>query len=1017
MKQIFQSHDEINSFSEILHWKDGYCNMKNIKSRVIAMILCLSICITGLVVPVSATFNDGFRDMDSVSDWESAISGSPAGLINMAAGALGIAANTSDVFWYFVDSFLNSRSDEVSIAALNQICAQCNEVFHANVGVGFFSELFAHTSVDLLKLPLTSVFGLNGINFEVQQHPSSGFWRIRDTYTGIWIVTSSGRYPYTEGSSVAATSGGDQWIGEYTAGDNINVGSVHMMSLSSMQNICNQLKASGIAVTLGTMSNGKYRVIKFNRKVWADSSGYPYVCYANESGAAVNGDRNDTSVTEKDPDGEITNVTDNSDNSTNIDMSGMTITLPDGTLQLIDSIIYDESTKTYNIDSHDVYNTYNYYTWNYYINYTSITYIGTSEEYNKYYEVYYELPDGRDSADLTAEELEQLNLSIDVINYGRSADDVSLRSLYHFDGDTRDSSYWNYCTDFTWNTGASLTYMESGNFDGALYLDETDHDFTLKLPSNMLTSDFTFQFRYYQSYTAAPQTDSYIQFGDAMVLQLDGANLKTSGGSSLCGIPIGSWNEIALVRNSGTLYFYLNGVSVGSVSDSASYANTIRFHFGSSQQTYKQLDELRFVNQALYTGGSNYTCTSVPYDTNLTLVLPDSSVPVADEYWKITSSGTNLLSYDLMSGSSPGFKVRNASYNSPTACYFPNMGYCSTYTSVESFDGFTRISALQSGRDSNGYRAGLYGTIYYSGTYHLPNGSYVFSVVLADGTVCSLPFSGFSATAVNFDWGSLKVFRDSSYGSYALAIEPTSSVDIMYMELVEGSSTDLAAEKITSVTILDADSLNTPTLAVRSDIDVTSFQIGGARPSLPTKGLVWALVENQYITSLQIYDGSAWQGVDGRIWTGSRWIPYNSFNVITLKDMYDIVDASGGNYEYIYTEAGFWAWWQKAWNAFTEKLFSVLGSGSSGSSSAVEDTSDPVEDVTVSGASDSSKQSTFFLVKIFYKLFFKDAVDQVTDSAGDFAGVFDPGGSSGSSSSGQAAGVFPALDGESIWDY
>ena len=113
-----------------------------------------------------------------------------------------------------------------------------------------------------------------------------------------------------------------------------------------------------------------------------------------------------------DANGETVNV-DVSGDSPSIDLSGMTITLPDGTIQIADQIIYDESTKTYHVDSHDVYNTYNYYTWNYYINYTSITNIGTTAEYAEKYEVYYELPDGRNSADLTAEECEQLNVSID----------------------------------------------------------------------------------------------------------------------------------------------------------------------------------------------------------------------------------------------------------------------------------------------------------------------------------------------------------------------------------------------------------------------------------------------------------------------------------------------------------------------------------------------------------------------------------------------------------------------------
>lgn len=110
-----------------------------------------------------------------------------------------------------------------------------------------------------------------------------------------------------------------------------------------------------------------------------------------------------------------------------VDLGTLIGNLPTDSNVIFNGCTYDESTKTYyyhtevpiTIDNRQYY----YFTYNYHINYTSITYIGTTEEYDKHYEVYYKLPDGRSSADLTAEELEQLNLSIDVINYGRSADD------------------------------------------------------------------------------------------------------------------------------------------------------------------------------------------------------------------------------------------------------------------------------------------------------------------------------------------------------------------------------------------------------------------------------------------------------------------------------------------------------------------------------------------------------------------------------------------------------------------
>jgi len=158
----------------------------------------------------------------------------------------------------------------------------------------------------------------------------------------------------------------------------------------------------------------------------------------------------------------------------------------------------------------------------------------------------------------------------------------------------------------------------------------------------------------------------------------------------------------------------------------------------------------------------------------------------------------------------------------------------------------------------------------------------------------------------------------------------TSPVDVVGIEVAPGTESNFTAKLISSVVIMTPDQIKTPTLAVKTDIEFgDKYQLGGVRPSVPEKGQVWAMIENQRIVSLQVYNGQAWEAVEGRIWTGERWIPPSSYNIITLQDMYDIVDATP-DFEYIYSESGFWAWWQKSWNAFTERLFIALGSGGAG---------------------------------------------------------------------------------------
>lgn len=672
-------------------------------------------------------------------------------------------------------------------------------------------------------------------------------------------------------------------------------------------------------------------------------------------------------------------------------------TFPDGTFTWIDGcdFEYSEDNRTYYIDassSYDIDNNYYYnYEWNYeyHIDYTSITYIGQTAEYDKYYEYYYDLPDGRSSADLTAAELEVLNTRIDVLEYARSTDDVSVRALYHFDGNTFDSSYWSQSGDFVWSEGASITYMDAGVFGGALYLSENPHAFSVNLPSNLGSGDWTIQFRYYQSATPAPVNDSAVTIGGSALLRFNGSSILNSGGTALSPITAGVWNEICLMRSGNTVVYFLNGVNVGSVSLTSVLSNVINFQFGSGQQTYKYFDELRVTNKALYPA-SGYTPSSVPFDTNLTLVLPDSQLPVADAYWKFESSKENLLSpyqldnfVDFYSGyvystsSSPSYTSRKGSNNmlldfrtsdeycafynsyltpfttSSSGSYFSAIDRSNSYFNISSNSALTYVDQSSSYYQSYSppYSFQIYGynvwADYNSITLFSPNTTYTFSMVSSSGEVGSITFTtpnylssddykaSYSLKTVSFNGYSL-FYAVGSYDGYlrylSCGIRPLfygSGGEFVYLELVEGSSTDLTAEYIESVVVMDKDDLNTPSLAVRTQVDITGYQLGGVRPSLPTEGLVWALVESGRITSLQIYNGQAWEECDGRIWTGERWVPYYAYDVILLKDLWD-VNGTDPTLDPIYTETGFWTWLQSAWKDMIARLDALISKPSGG---------------------------------------------------------------------------------------
>lgn len=933
-------------------------------------------------------------------------------VVPVSAATSGSTVSASEVLYdtasvdqwnaYFSDVVFGELTNSVKWAMLNTPVAAA--------GIGSLSSYqalsnaeskFLYKHRDIVSNPTYAVIKIlidgKAISPAIQYDESLGVHRLIDERSGLWIVSSSGAFPYFREKEVEEGSQESSLGGQWIPYREVSWAMTNVVNEVTLYDMGAALKEAGQKNTVQPYKVAGVPKYQYIRSAWTagavgdyyvycDSNGRPYVYRPDPDQWAI--DDSNNYYTDNDGDNIFDDGEPVEDQLINIENN--TLTLPDGTMAFINNLIYDESTKTYYVDAHQEYdidnNTYitNNYHYEYHINYTSITYIGQTEEYDEVYELYYQLPDGRSSADLTADELLALNTGIDVLPYIRSADDVSIRALYHFDADTLDSSYWSHLGEFTWNKGSSITYMDAGAFNGALYLDETDHEFQIKLPSNLGTSDFTVQFRLYQSGTIAPQTDSSISIGGTTFLQFDGESIEDGSGTVLSPVSVGNWQEIALMRSGSVVYVFHNGVQIGTVPYSSGLGDTLTFVFGGSQQTYKYFDELRVVSKALYSP-SGYTPTSVPFDTNLSLVLPDSQLPVADEYWSIISSHENLLqdsdladwrwknlsALDSVYVSSvapkgnanyPIFDFTSVDVSRGNKFVFPEWGYRSALTDIVSEDSSYFISnsytnntataglyTFPAGDPTGKYNVPSYGMFTAFGIYYQDGsmyvkgadnvGDYTFSMVDAEGNVGSLTFSvknTFSAnvaTSISFNGYRIsygpytEYFADDRGRAVYLAIQPesydTPPGSFVYWELVKGTSTDLTAEFVQSVVAMGKDDLNTPSLAVRTDLEITGYQIGGVRPSLPEKGLVWALVEGGRITSLQIYNGQAWEAVDGRIWTGARWVPYYAYDVLLLKDLYDIVEGDP-SLDYIYTQEGFWAWLQQAWGQMMGKLDQII---------------------------------------------------------------------------------------------
>ena len=760
------------------------------KNRIISLVLTLSLCVSLLVLPAHAEYvYNPIPPSDAATFW------------NALSGFFGFGGLE------FIDSLILPTTGRCSKATLEQCCDTYN---------GWLSKLVSgFSTID------TGGFRSYSI---CQYDPANDIYRLQDTTTKMWVCDSQGRFPYVESSDWSggvlneAGSGADvpatpsisnnHWVGERSLANQ-----VVLITYDSLSECVVNLNNEGYTCSIQkqTINGTTFYVIKDNgRQVYCNSLNQPFASKGETSATDIKYDY-------------ITN-----DNSTTINDSQV-IDMADGILNVInengertelyiDQITFDFDNRQYTLNAYNyVYNTtnnyyeYHYYTYNvsYTYNYTYINYIGSTVEFQpEEYKLYYELPDGRTSADLTAEEIAGLSLDFDVVNYDRAYTDTHTQSLYHFDGNWSDDSYYSNSTSLAWISGASITYMDANAFSGAMYLDSLQHEFKTTYPT-ALSGDHTVQYRMYfggqggespfVEYNYAGKankiyknptsgTYSYIGWSKSYpVLAWDSTALYIAGSWSswdimwrkVCDLPLGSWVDIAYVCSGSDAYVFVNGVryafpqadykvyTTSSGSTTAKWTSKtfhdysggkqITWYFHPGAHSFYYLDELRIVDFAVYT--SSYQPSPVPFDTNNVFVLPDSS-----------------------------------------------------------------------------------------------------------------------------------------------ALEPL-------------------------------------TIAVQHDTPVSGYRVGGVRPTFPSRGMVFFPVEKSRITDCQIYNGSYWESVECRLWTGSRWIPLWAFDVTTLQDLWDMADQDVQ--APITTETGFWSWWQSQWLDFRAWLSS--GGSIGGSGTTVDPTAFPTE--------------------------------------------------------------------------
>ena len=320
-------------------------------------------------------------------------------------------------------------------------------------------------------------------------------------------------------------------------------------------------------------------------------------------------------------------------------------------------VSYNSTYNTYNFVNNE-YNTYITNVNNTYVSYYIVDY-QTKEEY--YYEIYYQLPDGRNSYNLTADQVKGQYFVYDTVNYDEVIEDDGITlGLWHLDGNMNNSAASEIYNDFP--TPNQSTYVESA-FDGALLMDQfKGNSVTLNSPSGPFTLEYRIKvsdvnlssFRAYNTNgTITGLVDDSFSawnfFNIPEVTYTPDLDDVYGGVKNSITEPVvvGRWYSCAVVYDGSSYSFYLNGRCISNNlssdflkrEDLSSYSigfNTNLFaavNYVSTKGTELNgmgrglasyaIDEVRISNRVLYT--DKYTPASEPFDTNSVLVVPESA--------------------------------------------------------------------------------------------------------------------------------------------------------------------------------------------------------------------------------------------------------------------------------------------------------------------------------------------------------------------------------------------------------
>lgn len=456
---------------------------------------------------------------------------------------------------------------------------------------------------------------------------------------------------------------------------------------------------------------------------------------------------------------------------------------------------------------------------------------------------YYELKDGRNSADLTAAEVAGLDVGYDAANYELVTDDPNTLSLQHFDGDYTDSSSFNRTF---YSENRSTNYVDSGAFSKAVALPNGSAA-GVTIPGLSGYNDLSFDFRIYYSDIA----NLGIYFGDTNIFQEivtgprvwkckdiysdDGENLRCNGNV---------WDRAVPLSQK---------LSVGSYYD-LSYISSILVPLGTSPLSVLRSTTIKSQ------GSVPNSYLSSGYDGE------DASFVRKYGWLSNPDSAPTFSSSRIYEDA----KIRGATYydysNTSGFTYYATGGTIRHYTEKEYR--WTPSQYVHANFSYDSYRnqwVSMRITLSGNNIYYFVNGDLVGSGSFTRPTADKFYIK--SSGTVYLDELRVTTGSLSSTGVYTPPSAPYDTNKVLALP----------------------DKLTAGTIYVQNITPVTICRVGGVRPSNPSKGFLYIPLHSDHTGGQpQLYDGNNWVDVTAMVYDGSKTVTALGFQFAPVGSLPDV---------------------------------------------------------------------------------------------------------------------------------